>query len=61
MYAINGSLLRTHAVYMITLHLRDDSGQEQSVAANLIGTDIVGYDLIKIRAWLSRHNFDIMW
>ncbi len=58
---IDGNPLRTHAVYRVTLRLRDDSGREQRVAANLIGADIASYDLILGMAWLSRHNPDIMW
>jgi hypothetical protein len=58
---IDGNPLRTHAVYRVTQLLRDNSDKEQRVAANLIGADLSGYDLVLSMAWFSRHNLDVMW
>ncbi len=57
----DGNPLRTHVIYSVTIRLRNYSGKEQRVAANLIRADISGYDLDLGMAWSLRHNPDVIW
>ncbi len=43
---IDETRIQVHSVYRQTLRLRDASGADQRLVANLIATDITGYDII---------------
>jgi hypothetical protein len=57
---IDKNPLQTPVVYRAILHLRDYSSKKEHVVANLIGINILGYDLVQGMAWLSRNNYNIM-
>jgi hypothetical protein len=53
--------IRVHAVYRQMLRIRNTFRADKTLAANLIATDMCGYDIIFGMPWLTRQNPDVHW